>query len=185
LTLELFADLAENLNELGPGATKIVRQCLRQLEVLKNVWQIILPTQLYNKSMGTLLNEFCGDIIKRICSLEDISSDVANGLVDLIGTIVEKAPSIFEVSYLRGLRSVFLTDKFMQDPLQVSIHVKLWTKLSQLRMILGASLIQITEQWSEGKGPLTLNYKAEDVKNLIRALFQNTDRRANALASII
>lgn len=52
-------------------------------------------------------------------------------------------------------------------------------------MILGASLIQITEQWSEGKGPLTLNYKPEEIKFLIRALFQNTDRRANALSSII
>lgn len=58
-------------------------------------------------------------------------------------------------------------------------------KLEQLKMILGASLVQITEQWCEGHGILTTNYKAEEVKHLIRALFQNTDRRANALASIV
>lgn len=51
-------------------------------------------------------------------------------------------------------------------------------------MMLNASMAHITEQWSEGKGPLTLHYKAEEVKHLIRALFQNTDRRANALAKI-
>lgn len=61
------------------------------------------------------------------------------------------------------------------------IAVPKWIKLTQLKMILNASLVQITEQWSEGKGPLTLHYKAEEVKSLIRALFQNTDRRANAL----
>lgn len=72
-----------------------------------------------------------------------------------------------------------------QDPLQVSINVKQWVKLQQLKMILNASLVQITEQWTDGKGPLTLHYKAEEVRHLIRALFQNTDRRANALVTIV
>ena len=58
-------------------------------------------------------------------------------------------------------------------------------KLIQMKMILNASLVQITDQWSEGKGPLTLHYKPDDIKHLIRALFQNTERRAVALASII
>lgn len=52
-------------------------------------------------------------------------------------------------------------------------------------MILNASLIQITELWSEGKGPLCLHYKADEIKHLMRSLFQNTDRRANALLSIV
>lgn len=67
----------------------------------------------------------------------------------------------------------------------VHTEVKPWMKLVQLKMILGASLLQIAEHWSEGKGPLTVNFKPEEVKHLIRALFQNTDRRATALASII
>lgn len=69
--------------------------------------------------------------------------------------------------------------------MQINVNVKTWTKLTQLKMVLGASLAEITDQWSEGKGPLTLNFKAEEIKHLIRALFQNTDRRAKALASII
>lgn len=64
------------------------------------------------------------------------------------------------------------------------MSVPKWVKLMQLKMILNASLVQIQEQWSEGKGPLTLNYKAEEIRSLIRALFQNTDRRSNALFSI-
>lgn len=51
-------------------------------------------------------------------------------------------------------------------------------------MLLNASLLQIAEQWSEGKGPLTICYKADELKHLIRALFQNSDRRATVLASI-
>lgn len=63
--------------------------------------------------------------------------------------------------------------------------MKHWVKLQQIKMILNASMAQIAEQWADGKGPLTLNFRAEDIRHLIRALFQNTDRRANVLASII
>lgn len=73
----------------------------------------------------------------------------------------------------------------LQDPFEVSIHVKHWVKLQQIKMILNASMAQIAEQWADGKGPLTLNFRAEDIRHLIRALFQNTDRRANVLATIV
>lgn len=52
-------------------------------------------------------------------------------------------------------------------------------------MILNASLQEITEQWCDGAGILTANYKAEEIRHLIRALFQNTDRRAKALSRIV
>lgn len=57
-------------------------------------------------------------------------------------------------------------------------------KLQQLKMILNASLQEITEQWCDGAGILTAHYKADEIRHLIRALFQNTDRRASALAKI-
>lgn len=80
---------------------------------------------------------------------------------------------------------LFSTFYILQDPLQISVNVKQWFKLQQLKMILNASMVHITEQWADGKGPLTLHYKADEVRHLIRALFQNTDRRANALATIV
>lgn len=58
-------------------------------------------------------------------------------------------------------------------------------KLQQLQMILSASLQEITEQWCDGAGILTVNYTSEEVRHLIRALFQNTDRRAKALSRIM
>lgn len=52
-------------------------------------------------------------------------------------------------------------------------------------MVLNASMAEIVEQWADGKGPLTLNFSSDDIRRLIRALFQNTDRRARVLANII
>lgn len=72
----------------------------------------------------------------------------------------------------------------LQDPTQTQIHIISWMKFIQLRMMLDASLADINEQWSDGKGPLTMNYKAEEVRHLIKALFKNTDRRAVILNKI-
>uniref|UniRef100_A0A6B2E6P0 Centromere/kinetochore protein zw10 n=1 Tax=Phlebotomus kandelakii TaxID=1109342 RepID=A0A6B2E6P0_9DIPT len=160
-------DLSDVVSDLGIEPPKAVRQCLRQLDLLKNVWQTILPDVVYNKTMGNLVNEFCNEVIRRILLAEDLPSAVSNELVEVCTTIIDRAPGIFA------------------DPLEVNVMVKSWGKLQQLKVMLGVSLAEITEQWSSGKGPLTLNYKSEEIKHLIRALFQNTSRRAVALNSIV
>uniref|UniRef100_A0A1B0DRH2 Centromere/kinetochore protein zw10 n=1 Tax=Phlebotomus papatasi TaxID=29031 RepID=A0A1B0DRH2_PHLPP len=167
VTLQLSYNLSDAVSELGLEPPKVVRQCLRQLDLLKNVWQTILPDVVYNKTMGNLLNEFCNELIRRVLLVEDLPSAVANGLAEVCGTIIDRAPGIF------------------QDPLEINVAVKSWVKLKQLAMMLSGSLAEITEHWSGGKGPLTLNYKPEEIKHLIRALFQNTNRRAIALNSIV
>lgn len=51
--------------------------------------------------MGNLLDVLCKDLCKKICSLEDISSTLCSGLVDLIKIIIEKGPNLFEVSKVK------------------------------------------------------------------------------------
>lgn len=91
-------ELTELVSELGPEPTRIIRQCLRQLEVLKNVWQNILPVPVYNENMSKLLNEICGELIKKIGKMEDIPSTVCTELEDIIGLIEKKGPGLFDVS---------------------------------------------------------------------------------------
>lgn len=160
-------DIAKCTDELDPRAMKIVRQCLRQLDLLKNVWQTILPADVYNRTMATVLHELCAELIRRVLALDDIPAAVCTGLVEILDDMERRAPVCFA------------------DELQVSVLCRSWTKLMQLRMMLNASMAHIVEQWAEGKGPLTLHYRAAEVKHLIRALFQNTDRRANALSTIV
>ncbi|XP_065094237.1 centromere/kinetochore protein zw10 isoform X1 [Ochlerotatus camptorhynchus] len=160
-------ELKNGIVELGPEPQKSVRQCIRQLDLLKSVWQTVLPENTYKSSIGGLITIFSAEIIKRIFNLEDITAEIGSGLVSVIDVAKEKAPLLFK------------------DPTDISIVVKNWMKLMQLHKILDASLIEITELWAEGKGPLTLNYKAEEIKHLIRALFQNTKHRQICLGSIV
>ncbi|XP_054744174.1 centromere/kinetochore protein zw10-like [Anastrepha obliqua] len=150
---------------VGTAPLKLLRQCLGQLELLKNVWQNVLPDAMYNKILCDILHDFCNEIIRCVLTTEDISATVANELSELIGVILEKVPKLF---------------KSKRD----MTNIKSWMKLVQLKTILSSSLQEITEQWCEGAAIFTANYKVEEVKHLIRALFQNTDRRAKALTSI-
>jgi hypothetical protein len=65
---------------------------------LKNVWQTILPTDLYNCNMGKLLDVLCSDLVRKICALEDISSTLCTSLVDLTKIALDKGPTLFEVT---------------------------------------------------------------------------------------
>ena len=58
------------------------------------------------------------------------------------------------------------------------------TKFEELEVLLSASLKDISDRWADGKGPLAQQFQAAEMKQLIRALFQNTDRRASVVAGI-
>lgn len=151
---------------LEPTVEKGIRQCLRQQELLKTVWQKILPYSIYNKTLGSILNALCGHLVRAVLKVEDIPSATAEQLVDIYKVVVTRGPKLFT------------------DPREVSIFVSNWNKLGEIIFVLGASLADIDDRWADGKGPLALQFQPEDVRQLIRALFQNTDRRANVLAKI-
>lgn len=114
--------------------------------------------------MAGLLDVISLDLIKKVLMMEDISTTLGNTLVDLIKTVDEKGQSLFDA-----------------DTSALAI-VPSWQKMSHLQFILDASLVDITASWKAGQ--ISQSIRAEDVKRLIRALFQNTDRRANALSAI-
>lgn len=71
-----------------------------------------------------------------------------------------------------------------QEPKEIYHHVKSWNKFCELVRLLDADLLQVDDRWSDGKGPLALEFKPEQVKQMIRALFQISDKRAALLDKI-
>lgn len=107
LMLHLSAfELAELVEELGPEPRRVIRQCMRQLEVLKNVWENILPVKVYHDTMARLLNEVCGELIKKIFHMEDITSTVCSELEEIIEIIEKKSPGLFKVKLLLSFKFV-------------------------------------------------------------------------------
>lgn len=115
--------------------------------------------------MASLLDLISSDIIKKVTAMEDISTTLSNGLVEAIKNIDEKGQAFFDAN-----SSAFNL-------------VPSWQKMLHLQFVLDASLVEITNSWNAGM--ISKSFKVEEVKRLIRSLFQNTDRRANALSSIV
>lgn len=115
--------------------------------------------------MGGLIELISLDMLKKVTALEDISTSLSNGLVELIKTIEEKCKALFESN------------------VNIVNVVGSWEKLMNLQFILDASLVDLQAAWKDGRLPK--HFKADEVKRLIRALFQNTERRANCLQTIV
>ncbi|KAJ8963655.1 hypothetical protein NQ317_015399 [Molorchus minor] len=132
------------LEKLEPITEKCIRQCFATAGIIEN--------RLAQSSF--------------IYRFEDISSNAAEQLVEIIKIILIRGPKLFT------------------DPKEVSLYVSSWYKIMELNFVLGASLLDINDRWADGKGPLALQFKPLELKQLIRALFQNTDRRSAVLARI-
>lgn len=154
------------LEEISPETEKSIRQCMRQQELLKTVWHKVLSYPLYNRTIGNILNYMCSTLINSVMCIEDISSKAAEQLVEVFKIVINRGPKLFT------------------DPKEINLFVPSWYKFNELNFVLGANLVDINDRWTDGKGPLAMQFKANEMKSFIRALFQNTDRRAAVLSKI-
>ncbi|XP_071754733.1 centromere/kinetochore protein zw10 homolog isoform X1 [Centroberyx gerrardi] len=173
-TARNFSNLDDEDNYTA--ASKAVRQVIHQLKQLGTVWQDVLPVNIYCKAMGSLLNIAIAEVITKIMMLEDISSEDGEHLHTLCQTIIEEGPLVFI-----PLAEENKNKKYQEE---VPIYVKKWITFKELVIVLRANLQEIVNRWAEGKGPLALEFSSSEMKSLIRALFQNTERRAIALTKI-
>ncbi|XP_053335210.1 centromere/kinetochore protein zw10 homolog [Clarias gariepinus] len=173
-TARNFSNLDDEDNYTA--ASKAVRQVIHQLKRLGKVWQDVLPVNIYCKSMGTLLNTAISELITKVTMLEDISTEDGERLHTLCQTIIEEGPLVFT-----PLPDESKNKKYQEE---VPVYVRKWMTFKELSMVLQASLQEIVDRWAEGKGPLAQEFSSNEMKSLIRALFQNTDRRAVALNKI-
>ncbi|CAH2050891.1 unnamed protein product, partial [Iphiclides podalirius] len=151
---------------LDENAEAAIRQCLRQLHLLKNVWIGVFPSNVFIRLMTTLINMFIEELIHRVCTVEDISMAMATQLNEMYSLVIQKVPQLYP------------------NPAHVGKYVKPWVKLQELIFVLGGSLKDIEQHWNDGNGPLAKHFTTEELRSLIKALFQNTQFRANLLSKI-
>ncbi|XP_074628136.1 centromere/kinetochore protein zw10 homolog [Acropora palmata] len=170
-----FANVHEEAKNLQ--VEKTMKQILHLLTNLGKVWKGILPINIYCQSLGALFDDVIQYIAWEVLQLEDISADEADHLPSLLSILVQRGSEIFQTTPETDSSS----DDSVWDICTVVPH---WTRYKELIGILKASLQEIGDRWTDGKGPLAQEFTAQEVRGLIRAIFQNTDRRAAILAKI-
>ena len=143
-----------------------------------------LPTcvkqHIHVSAPGVLFNSLITLVMDHIIALEDISSEAARKLFMLLRLVDDKGLALFLEDKDDG-ESKSACSKAKVD---LHRHVAKYAKFTEIQLVLNGSLQEIADRWADGAGPLSAEFPPNELKQLIRALFQNTDRRAAVLAKI-
>ncbi|XP_020600690.1 centromere/kinetochore protein zw10 homolog [Orbicella faveolata] len=170
-----FANAHED--EKGLQVERTMKQILHLLSNLGRIWNGILPVDIYCQSLGALFDDVLQSIAWEVLQLEDISAEEAHQLHSLLSILVQRGSEIFQSTQEADSDSA-------ENTWDICTVVPHWIRYKELIAILQASLQDIVDRWADGKGPLAHEFTAQEVRGLIRALFQNTDRRAAVLGKI-
>ena len=136
-------------------------------------WSSILSHSALLQSVGSLLSRVIDKMIRDVEDMEDITEPESQRL----------ASFCTQISDLAGL---FLPADQPQSETEAvpltAVYVSNWLRFQYMANILESSLVDIKYLWTEGE--LSLEFSAEEVVDLIRALFAESPNRRNAIADI-
>ena len=136
-------------------------------------WSGVLSRSALLQSTGSLLSTVINKIIIDIEDMSDISEPESQRLVGYC-TQLSKLEDLFmqDREGDEGTGSVPLT----------AVYTPQWLKFSYLTNVLESSLADIKYLWHEGG--LSLEYTADELVDLIEALFADSDHRRRAISEI-
>ena len=146
-----------------------VEQTVDRLREVHRQWQPVLSHGALLQSLGSLLSTATGKIISDIQDLSDISEPESQQLKTLL-------------THLSGIRDLFVQERDGEEQDMTFIYSPTWLKFQYLAEILESSLADIKWMWREGE--LSLEFEAEEVVELVRALFAESDLRRRAIGEI-
>lgn len=140
-------------------------------------WQPILSPSALLQSTGSLLSTIIDKVIIDVEDLGDISDAQSQRLVGFCNAI-SKLEDLF-----LSRAAVDSNAASGAEPIPMTaMYVSNWLKFQYLIHILDGSLADIKYLWKEGE--LSLQFSQEEVVDLLRALFADSDHRKRAVAEI-
>jgi centromere/kinetochore protein ZW10 len=136
-------------------------------------WSPILSHSALLQSVGSLLSKVIDKMIRDVEDMEDITEPESRRLASFCTQIsdlgdlfvpAERPPS--------GAEVVPVT----------AVYVSNWLRFQYMANILESSLVDIKYLWTEGE--LSLEFSAEEVIDMIKALFAESPNRRSAIADI-
>ncbi|MCJ1477975.1 ribosome biogenesis protein ytm1 [Lambiella insularis] len=147
-----------------------------RLRELDKQWKPVLSRSALLQSIGSLLSTVINKIILEVEDLGDISEPESQRLTSYCNRII-------------ALDDLFLPEQsaepveHAEQPLpRTAVYTAHWLKFQYLTNILESSLVDIKYLWTEAE--LSLEFEAEEVVDLIEALFADSEHRRRAIGEI-
>ena len=148
---------------------KALRGCCLQLEQVARVWKGVMTTCVYAKALGRLTTALLKAVTGPILALEDIPAPDSDFLAEQMEAVSGRVDALFDLG--SGSQAAI----FCGAP---------YYRFKEIGLCLAGSLQSISDRWAAGAGPLAVHLTPSELKSLVKALFQNTERRAAFLASM-
>lgn len=153
-----------------------VSSAVDRLRAVHRDWSSILSRSALLQSIGSLLSSIIEKMIRDVEDMEDISEAESQRLTAFCNQI-------------SALEDLFVSEQAAQGeradteavPL-TAVYVSNWLRFQYLANILESSLVDIKYLWTEGE--LSLEFTADEVVELIEALFAESSHRRSAIAEI-
>jgi len=148
-------------------------QIIHHLTRVAKQWEKVLPNNIFKQSLSVLINTALEYCLSAVLKMEDISADEAGQMHTLFTILIDRVPEI-----VRDCTGCKGEDFVLKD------LIRSYSKFDFVIKILEASLQEIVDMWHGGEGSLATCMSENEARTMIRALFQNTERRSQALAKI-
>jgi centromere/kinetochore protein ZW10 len=156
-----------------------VSSVVDRIRTLHAQWKPILSTSALMQSLGSLVTMVVSKVISSIEEMDDISEPESQRLTGFCQQI-----ATLEDLFLSTPPSAASHQEVTpQEPIPMTaVYVSNWLRFQYLINILESSLVDIKYLWTEGE--LSLEYSADEVADLIKALFAESAHRRSAIAAI-
>lgn len=152
--------------------TNAVSATVDRIHDVYREWRPILSHSALLQAVGSLISTILDKVIVEIEELGDISEDQSQQLVSFCNQVSKLEDLFIHPDSAGGAAAVPMT----------AVYVPNWFKFQYLVNILESSLADIKFLWAEGE--LGLEFAPDEVIDLIKALFAESDYRRNAIAEI-
>ena len=147
-----------------------------RLRDMHRQWKTVLSHSALLQSFGSLLSTVVNKIIVDVCDMSDISEPESQRLTAFCNRIAT-------------LEDLFTPETSQNGPSDMepavpltAVYTRNWLKFQYLSQILDSTLVDIKYLWTEGE--LRLEFSADELADLIQALFADSEHRRRAIAEI-
>jgi len=122
---------------------------------------------------GSLMNASMSDIVDTVLTVEEFSIDDCQCLHTVLQHLSTGTTNVIHVDYCTTSAEVTLYEVAPD-----------WLRVRELALLFEASLQEVVDRWSDGKGPLALYFSGDEVARLVTAMFEKTGRRDVLVAQL-
>ncbi|KAI5123541.1 hypothetical protein M0805_006700 [Coniferiporia weirii] len=164
---------AENFVDTGDQerfdeCESVMSEVLRSVRTAASQWKAVLPRTKYYSATGQVVEAALTKILDDVLALPDIPELDSRKLSELC-------------RILFALEGLFVDAEDPDSPSVVVAYVPSWLKYSYLSELLEASIADISYLFGEGA---LIDFRVEELVNVVRALFADTPLRASTIAKL-